>query len=907
LRLNQKKMLKTIREIPLLLYLILGAVVLVFIFYSTQSRTRAIERDPHQNPDHRNISFHWLPPTARTAMLLGTVRVHAGAQNFDLNVTPETPAPDLHMESVLCTPASDPEKCDIVYLSQGSRATVSVQLQSSGNTVTVDVQTNRPFFSALHVDWWPASTKPIPLRVPYYSGTLAYLSAASLFASAYFDWTRSNATILNAFPDPAPSHGTSPPPSPLLSDRAAYLQQTNGKTNPLRERLVMQLSDNLQDVLPSIPNPPSPYIGQLSGRTVLDIWGPAFEEIANGLKMLGEHGLNHCVAIIHTWQRSGYDNALPAHYPADPSLGGPVLKQAVEAGKDYGCLVGLHENYVDYYPNYDHFTPDAIARTSQNQLALGWLNTTTGIQSYATKPTEMTGFASTQSPLIHRTYGTNADFLDVNSSILPWLRVDMDAKVQGAGTFSTFRSAAEKLFAYERETHQGPVFGEGLDHWLWSGYLDGVEAALGAGIPRNTGAGIPLFVDFDLLRIHPLQVNHGMGYYSTWLTPGDTMGNTASSDAYRMQEVAFGHAPFAASSFWNSPARVLLEQNLVSPVAQRYGAQTVTNIQYRLHGKWSSSSDAAKAGMFSQVLVEYSNGDKVIANGGSDNLAWNTIQIPPYGWVAQGDHLIAYTALKNGQIVDYAETDHSFFANARNQRDWLQSGDVADVSVVGVRQTAPRTLQLTLAWKALERVANGTPRAFLHFVSTVSGTSPDSIAFAADQALAVPATAWRPGKTVVNAPLSITIPDNVPDGTYSMLGGLYKPGTGITYQLAGQDRGSRRYILGNLKISNSGQSLEFAAQAAAPVSPDPRLNNTGSLIDFGPVQTDGMVSLVRDRTKWRLYAYPSYRNVTVRLQGSRIALPTRVVCNTSPVSVQRPALVEGYWQIATLGSSSCSW
>ena len=51
----------------------------------------------------------------------------------------------------------------------------------------------------------------------------------------------------------------------------------------------------------------------------------------------------------------------------------------------------------------------------------------------------------------------------------------------GAGAFASFRRETENLWAYERKTHEGPVFGEGLNHWLWSGYSDGVEAALGAG------------------------------------------------------------------------------------------------------------------------------------------------------------------------------------------------------------------------------------------------------------------------------------------------------------------------------------------------------------------------------------------------------------------------------------------
>ena len=42
---------------------------------------------------------------------------------------------------------------------------------------------------------------------------------------------------------------------------------------------------------------------------MLDVWGGRFADIARNLEVLSNYGIEHCVVIVHDWQRSGYDNA----------------------------------------------------------------------------------------------------------------------------------------------------------------------------------------------------------------------------------------------------------------------------------------------------------------------------------------------------------------------------------------------------------------------------------------------------------------------------------------------------------------------------------------------------------------------------------------------------------------------
>ena len=147
--------------------------------------------------------------------------------------------------------------------------------------------------------------------------------------------------------------------------------------------------------------------------------------------------------------------------------------------------------------------------------------------------------------------------------------------------------AHRALWAYERGLHHGPVFGEGNNHWYWSGLLDGVEAQFGQGWRDGQGTSAPLLVDFDLLKIHPLQLNHGMGYYERWWAqgPGAKRGLLSLLDQYRMQEVAYGHEGFLGGEAWHDPALSWLESHLMTPLTARTALADPVAIDYWVGGR----------------------------------------------------------------------------------------------------------------------------------------------------------------------------------------------------------------------------------------------------------------------------------------------------------------------------------
>jgi len=843
----------------------------------------------------QSVEYDWLLPEQGSRNSLGNLRIStnfAGKPPGEILLSP-TIAPTTG--EFTCTGATVQTQDSILLTFTSGTRTVHVSIQPgmNGNVAAFSLAADAAIISYIDIGGWPQEPSGRDISVPYYSQPVHYFDSLDVFANSYLDWTASNATT-------------------FTSGRAQYLPKTDGSINVLAETIKLSVSDKIDDVLPVINNPASGYMQTLAGKMIVDIRAGTFAQITAQLNQLADAGVQGCLVIVHNWQHHGYDNELPDHYPANPELGGDTGMLAISAAaRSMGCLFALHENYSDYYPNYSQYTESAVARNGNDARENAWYNQSTGIQSFVEKPTLFESYAQGESPAIHSHYGTTASFIDVFSSAQPWWRADMDAHAAGSGMFSTYRDASIAMWSYERQIHGGPVLGEGKYHWFWSGLLDGVEAQFGAeSTPIEVGSQAPLFVDFDLTRIHPLQVNHGMGYYDRWEGGGNGISTNADLDAYRMQEVIFGHAPYLSDNFANSPVHALLEQGLVSPVAARYGTQPVTDISYLLNGQWSEASDAAKTGNFSQVQVTYANGDTLFANSQPSPAVWNGLEIPQFGWAAQGSDMLAYTAIQGGAIADYAQTPGWYYADARNQYDFAAEGNFAWPHLAAFQQTANRQLQLQLSWSVITSGATEDYKEFLHLVNYQATSNPEGIVLALNPWPTVPTEQWQAGQIVQDNPLTLALPVSLPDGDYSIRVGMDSPSTGARVALFGNDDGSNRYMLGDLSVSQSGNVLAFAPAPSATFTPDPRLNSTGAVVDFGSMRTDGMISIRRDSQnseQWILSAYPRYRDVVVQLSSAMFPPPASLSCDAgrtiTPVSVSGGA----YWQVHMQGLHACQW
>ena len=91
------------------------------------------------------------------------------------------------------------------------------------------------------------------------------------------------------------------------------------------------------------------------------------------------------------------------------------------------------------------------------------------------------------------------------------------------------------------------------------------------------------------------------------------------------------------------------------------------------------------------------------------------------------------------------------------------------------------------------------------------------------------------------------------------------------------------------------------------VANDSRLNATNSVVDFGAIRTDGMVSVTKEGSIWVLRAYPLWRSVTVLLSNPKLPEPTSVQFCGDAGGTITPIAQADYWQIPLNGAQRYCW
>jgi len=529
-------------------------------------------------------------------------------------------------------------------------------------SLIVEVEASAPVVERLTMGRAEPVSDARVFRVPYltYGGNDPHaLYADGLFAFIQCDWFVSNASVLDG-------GGRVGPGWAVFNGAARYIPLTDDRRNPLHERVFLTVSPDFQEVLPTIPNPPSPF-REVQGERLWRVCSGADHagEIADA-KRLRDRGCEKVTVRYHedSWRDAG--ESFTFRTQAAPGRGGDAaLRAFVASVQALGWRVGLYTNYTDYAPVNALWDEDWVTRNPDGSWMGAWC------RCYAPKPMRAVEAQARLAPQIQAKFGENHSYCDVHTAVSPFSRVDYDARVPGAGTFRRTFECFGRLLYNEKVAHHGPVYSEGLNHWWYAGLTDGNYAQIVCASPPRE----PLLVDFDLLKMHPLEMAAGMGSPGMFFrgAPGDI-------DQFLATTIAYGHIGFLGE--WGPPGD-LKAYYMMQPTSRRYAMVPVRRIVYAgSDGGWLDTSSALIDGAVrrGRLRVDYENGTEVTVNGSPET--WSiacgerTFALPPWGYVVRREEDGLRTVSASVRVagpgaavgpsrrVDYAFGDKQFYASS---------------------------------------------------------------------------------------------------------------------------------------------------------------------------------------------------------------------------------------------------
>lgn len=710
-----------------------------------------------------------------------------------LYFAPATPADAparAETEEVTVTAGADGVTCAGRLTHGGRSIDAQLRFHLAGKSLVIDVQAGAGEIAEVRFGATRGFANPRPVTLPYYtygdgdglarptvivSGT----PDAPLFYLAHIDWTQSNASA--PFAENVRLDGS------LASNGGTrYEPRTDGRRNPCCERFVLTLSPRFEEVLPNIPNPPSPWMAVTGTRVWRAHGATNRERDADYWRSVHRWGMTELVVTDHEsgW-RDGNESFTFRTEPA-PGKGGDdgQFRYARIMQDELGFVYGPYNNFTDFAPVNGFWHIDLVSRTRENQLQHAWE------RCYAPKPARAVEFCERLAPVIEKKFGFSTAYCDVHTAVTPWSRVDYDARVPGAGTFAAVFYAYGEIMLLQKAAWGGPVYSEGNNHFMYCGLTDGNYAQdQPCRIHEN-----PWLVDFDLRCLHPLCCNFGMGnpemFYPGNSAPAD---EDVARDRFLAATVAFGHPGFLLTGREGE----LRSYHMIQPLASRYTQARADTIRYAdAAGTLHETSAALANGAWSrsQVVTRYSDGTVTAVNGHPGERMAVTVDgepldLPPNGyWGRSGDRAVrVFSGEVGGRRADlavapdctYIDGRGTFVRFAEGAGDGVAicralAGDMAEILLHGGTEAGfPHTLADAVALDAAGRelgAAGVRAARGLSYVQPVKGAFSYRVRRSATPppaALSCPRERVAPGEQVVvkgAAEHPVTIPADATPG-----------------------------------------------------------------------------------------------------------------------------------------------
>jgi hypothetical protein len=594
---------------------------------------------------------------------------------------------------------------------------------------------------------------------------------------------------------------------------------------------------------------PAGAFSNLSGRFVFDIWGGTATTIGNRMMDTVRYGLVDSMLTIHGWQRWGYDYRLPDVWPPNKSFGtvDNLLRIQTICGEN-NIPWGLHDNYIDFYPDADDYSYKHIYFNANGKPTLAWINRGRNAQSYKFRPDHILPFVQRNFKQMTQEIQPTACFIDVFTSSRCVDYYDSDGNYHPQ---TESRKCWGEAFAWIRNYLGGnaPTTSE-AGHDQLTGYLDGADCQWMTLSPTG-GKHLVRLPCADWERVPWADaVNHdkfaliGVGYSVRYEGGRPPHLHGINSDDYISMELLSSHNLMTDASSWgyNAVRKYWLAQDFI-----RYNAAA------------NMTAHEFIGGDIHRQHVTWENGSEIWVNRSAEEWEVNGHRLPQYGY---------YVRYPEGEIClekasvyrEYSRGKSGEFYNARNTNATVGGNKVnARPSISEFKYLGGNKFQYKLHWDA-KQPAEDDFRTYVHFMSDNANPT---IIFQDDHFSTIPTSNWN---GVIEEERTLEIPATV-KGTYVWVCGLYKSERGRMI-LNGPTYPGSSINLGKLAITRNAEGV-VQDIAFTPQPYDEKenalinVNADGTMVDFGSVKTNGVFRLVKKDNALQITPVPQQKSLKI--------------------------------------------
>ncbi len=552
----------------------------------------------------------------------------------------------------------------------------------------------------------------------------------------------------------------------------------------------------------------APGTAKKAGRFAFDWWGGSFADQTKIMQQCIDYGITDALVINHNWQHWGYDNRLPDIWPPNPRIGTlEEMKETLELCRKHDILYGLHDNYIDFYPDADDFSYGLTAFEKSGLPKKGWNNYGIEAQAYQFLPKNIFPFLKRNFDLMSPNLEQTTYFVDVFASINLMNYWDRDGKLHSRReTLDSWNRAFDDI--RERLGDDNPTISEAGSDFL-IGHLDGADCQFLLLSPHSGDFRIPIKCKnwsrvpwFDAVN-HTRLALHGVGYDSRYVANRGYDLHGYASDDYLTAEVLTGHALQVGIG---TPLRDIVRKYwLLQPLMRRLADQEIESVEFA-------------DGNINRLIIKWSDGTKIFVN--RDREDWNPtdkddssiFMIPQYGFLE--DRPVSGVYRLEGELIELSidrkpNGDIGDYFNPRSQtsRDYLPVLPIAEK----FESLGENRFRLDMNWKVFRPLTKRKDMrdyaCFLHL------EEPQYAWFHKPKMIPVgsvfptlPTSQWEKDQTVSSG--EILFPKEFPSGTYNVLVGFWDAsGYQSRPAVLGLTPDNSRIQIGRLTVEKQGDNV----------------------------------------------------------------------------------------------------